>query len=86
MSTLPLHDDAEQGLYTPEEAAHYLRGVSTSTLAHWRSAGRGPRYLKVGGIIRYRREDLERFVSRNVVATADDPTAPSNLQPIGRRK
>lgn len=37
-------------------------GVSRSTLQGWRYAGRGPRYLKIGRLIRYRNADVDRFV------------------------
>lgn len=37
-------------------------GLSRSTLQSWRYAGRGPRYLKIGRLIRYRHEDVETFL------------------------
>jgi len=52
-------------LCTPQQAAAYLT-VSVDTLARWRTVGRGPRFLKFTrakqGIVRYRREDLDRFI------------------------
>ncbi|MDR1187539.1 MAG: helix-turn-helix domain-containing protein [Bifidobacteriaceae bacterium] len=36
-------------------------GVPLTTLAHWRSLGYGPAYLKMRGIVRYRRSDVEAF-------------------------
>jgi hypothetical protein len=39
-------------LATPEAVAEYL-GTSTNRLAKWRSAGRGPAYIKEGRTIRY---------------------------------
>ena len=35
--------------------------ISLGTLANWRSAGHGPRYIKVGGRILYRTDDIERW-------------------------
>ena len=57
---------AESAWLTPQEAAAHT-GFSTSTLASWRSARRtrpsaGPDFRKVGRMIRYRREDLDRFI------------------------
>lgn len=51
-------------LLSPKEASEYL-GVPTSTLAVWRSTGRVllP-YVKVGGHVRYRPDDIEGFLNR----------------------
>ena len=46
---------------TVTEAARALR-VSKGTLNQWRHHNRGPAYLKVGGQVRYREEDLLAFV------------------------
>lgn len=35
--------------------------VSPRTLEQWRWLGRGPRFLKVGGRVVYRLEDVERY-------------------------
>ncbi|MDR1427956.1 MAG: helix-turn-helix domain-containing protein [Bifidobacteriaceae bacterium] len=35
--------------------------VPVSTLAHWRSLGYGPAYVKPRGIVRYRQTDIEAF-------------------------
>ena len=37
-------------------------GVSKSTLQSWRYAKRGPRYIKLGRLIRYRRHDVEAYL------------------------
>ena len=49
------------------QAAAALLNVPPGTLAQWRSSGRVPLpYLKLGGLIRYRRADLEAFVAANL--------------------
>ncbi|WP_136066367.1 helix-turn-helix domain-containing protein [Modicisalibacter radicis] len=49
-------------LLTPEEAALQL-GVSSRTLATWRSTGRHALpYVKVGSRVRYRRQDLNSWL------------------------
>jgi len=53
------------------DAAAKLLGVPASTLAKWRSSGRVPGdvqlpFLKLGGLIRYRRADLEAFVQASL--------------------
>lgn len=49
-------------LLTPAQASVML-GVAVQTLAKWRHEGRGPRYLKMCRLIRYRRDELERWLS-----------------------
>jgi len=44
-------------ILTPEEAAEYLR-LSRSHLTNLRVTGRGPKFVRAGKLIRYRREDL----------------------------
>jgi excisionase family DNA binding protein len=51
----------------PTAAAAKVLGVPPGTLAQWRSSGRVPLpYLKLGGVIRYRRSDLEAFLAANL--------------------
>lgn len=38
-------------------------GVSRSTLQSWRYSGRGPRYIKIGRLVRYRNADVEAFLA-----------------------
>ncbi len=54
---------APSGLMKPELAAEYLQ-ITPSTLAVWRSTNRKilP-YVKIGGQVRYRREDLDKFIT-----------------------
>lgn len=47
-------------LLTPTEAADFLR-CKPDTLAVWRSHGRGPEYLTIGKMVRYRRSALEAW-------------------------
>lgn len=37
-------------------------GVSRSTLQSWRYAAKGPRFIKVGRLIRYRNTDVEMYL------------------------
>jgi len=46
-------------------------GVSRSTLQSWRYSSRGPRFIKVGRLIRYRNADVESYLAKN----ACDPAA-----------
>lgn len=50
------------------EASTYLDGIwSPKTLCNWRSAGTGPRYLKVRGLVLYRRSALDQWADAQEV-------------------
>lgn len=51
---------------TTEEAAAYL-GITPYTARRWRSDGRGPRWVKVGRLSRYRVKDLEAYAEQHLV-------------------
>ena len=60
-------------LLTTKEAAAYT-GISKSQLAKLRHEGRGCAYIRIGdsrtkAIIRYRRADLDEWLTRNLVRT-----------------
>lgn len=42
-------------------------GVPVKTLAAWRYQNKGPAYLKLGGAVRYRVEDVEAYENENLV-------------------
>ena len=57
---------SEQTLETlldEKELAGRLR-VSIGTLRFWRTIGRGPRYRKVGQLVRYAPSDIQDWLSR----------------------
>ena len=56
----PLYDP----LLTLEQVADWL-GVPKGTLYQWRSRHRGPRAIKVGGALRYRRNEVESYLDQN---------------------
>ncbi len=51
-------------LLKPEEVAEIL-GVPVATLYGWRYRQKGPKGLRVGRHLRYRAEDVERFISNS---------------------
>jgi hypothetical protein len=73
------------GLATSQQVAAYLgHGSDDSndrdqTLRRWRMEGRGPRWLKVGGRIRYRWADVERWL-------AEQEHEPEHATPAPRRR
>ena len=48
-------------LLTAEQAAEYLH-VQMQTLANWRGTGKGPAFVRIGRLIRYRLESLDRWI------------------------
>jgi hypothetical protein len=48
-------------LLTEEDVSKQLH-VSLASLRRWRLEGRGPRFIKVSSLVRYRPEDLEEWL------------------------
>lgn len=53
-------------LFEPDKAASYIR-TPTATLQWWRHMGRGPKYLKVGRRVFYRKSALDEFLAAGEV-------------------
>ena len=50
-------------LLTPAEVVEYLdHKITIETLGVWRSRGKGPEYLKLGGKVVYLLPDLEKWM------------------------
>jgi excisionase family DNA binding protein len=58
-------------------AASRHLGVSKSTLEKLRVYGGGPKFLKLGRLVRYRIEDLEQWLAERVVTSTSDSRQPS---------
>jgi len=71
MSTT-IDTDVQGGILTIDQAAAYL-SIPKATLYTWRTRrpGFGPRAVKLGGCLRYRRADLDAWVAGHV-ETLDD--------------
>jgi len=69
-SITPLHSpvniDSGRPMLTPKEAA-LLLSTKPRNLAQWRYESRGPAYVKLGGIIAYRRSDIDAYIMARVV-------------------
>jgi predicted site-specific integrase-resolvase len=52
--------------------------ISPRTLERWRWLGEGPPFLKVGGRVVYRVQDIERYEAEQL---RDSTTAPPSIQP-----
>lgn len=51
-------------LLTIEEVSDWL-GIPRGTLYQWRSRKQGPRAIKVGGALRYRRTEVESYLDQH---------------------
>jgi predicted DNA-binding transcriptional regulator AlpA len=49
-----------ESFYTPKDLARRW-GISTRTLDRWRRVGRGPKYLKLGWLVAYRKSDVAEY-------------------------
>lgn len=58
-------DDHTAREFIDELALASRLGLSRSTLQSWRYAGRGPRFVKLGRLVRYRSTDVEAFLLAN---------------------
>lgn len=60
-----------QDFMTVKEAAAFI-GLSESTLNHYRLSGDGPRFFRLGRLVRYDRNDLVEWArSRPAFSTSD---------------
>jgi predicted DNA-binding transcriptional regulator AlpA len=53
-------------LWTEIQTAEFL-AVAVKTLQAWRVRGGRPKFIKLGRSVRYRREDLERFLDERTM-------------------
>lgn len=57
-------------LLTPDEVAE-MTGLSTETLAQWRSQRRGIPFIKISrNCVRYRQQDLDLWLEERLVSTS----------------
>ena len=54
------------------EAGRYV-GLSHRTLRRYRVTGEGPLYYRLGGRVRYRRDDLDAWAAKRQEASTSDP-------------
>jgi len=54
---------SEMTEFAREQAVATMLDVSLATLRRWRLFGKGPKYLKLGGLVRYRHSDLNSWLA-----------------------
>lgn len=61
-------------LASPNQVSLYT-GIPTNTLAFWRFEGSHLPFVKMGRLIRYRREDVLSFINNNVFSSTAEAKA-----------
>ena len=76
------HKHAMVSHMNQQQLAEYW-GISARTLERWRSIGWGPRYIKIGGRVVYRVEDILEYEAEHLYESTrsrSHPTAPGELE------
>lgn len=75
-----------QRFLTPQDLSnHWSNSISVMTLANWRSRGRGPQYVKVGGRVLYPAAKVAEWEEHNMAAgTGQYRPAPTLTGPAKR--
>lgn len=47
-------------------------GISCNTFRYWRANGQGPPFMKLGKSVRYRADEVERWMAENTVDTREE--------------
>lgn len=55
-------------LLTTQEVAGFL-GIAPNTMEIWRIKGEGPKFVKCGRYVRYRRQDVENYIELRTVTS-----------------
>jgi len=58
-------------LLTPAQVEQRY-GLPERTLESWRHRGRGPAYIKLGRLVRYRSADIELWLDRSAIRPSND--------------
>jgi excisionase family DNA binding protein len=58
-------------ILTTREAAKYVR-LGKPTLERFRLTGQGPRFCKLGGAVRYRRDELEAWLKTRTIRSTSE--------------
>jgi predicted DNA-binding transcriptional regulator AlpA len=74
-SSKPMTVPERNGRLLRAEDVGEITGLSVETLAQWRSQRKGIPFVKLSrNCVRYRREDLERWLDERIVRVEQDPS------------
>lgn len=74
--------EASETLLKEHDVAR-ITAVSVKSVRRWRFRGLGPRYIKIGGSVRYRLSDLLAFLN-SCPTGGGGQTAPPDSSDLGR--
>lgn len=60
-------NDNQPAEYLDERRLCALLGISSVTATKWRAKAKGPPFIKVGRLVRYRRSDVDAWLRANTV-------------------
>ena len=66
-----MKQDLAKQLLNEHEVAG-ICGISVLTLRKWRSLKRGPRFLKISSLVRYRPEDVTAWIDRQAAVPCEE--------------
>jgi excisionase family DNA binding protein len=72
-NTSNMQADEAATVLTTVEAARYVR-LGKPTLERFRLTGEGPKFCKLGGAVRYRRLDLDRWLDSRLIRSTSELT------------
>ena len=72
-----MHPDQSLRLLTQRQVADMLR-VTPRTVERWRETGAGPTFFRVGGLCRYRPEDLAAWLDARRCTSTSTPRSPNS--------
>lgn len=61
-------------LITAQDTANKL-GIKRQLLDQWRCQGKGPKFIRMGRMIRYRPDDVDQWIADNEASPARDSSA-----------
>ena len=64
-----------------QHEAALLLGISARTLERYRVAGTGPRFSRIGRLVRYRECDLAAYIEQHLHTSTSEPSAVSLTSP-----
>jgi predicted DNA-binding transcriptional regulator AlpA len=63
--------DLPQGLLNEHEVSK-ICAIQVATLRKWRTLRRGPRFLKIGALVRYRPDDISAWIDSQAAVPCDE--------------
>jgi predicted DNA-binding transcriptional regulator AlpA len=60
-----------RGAFVPDTVAADLIGTTPATMRRWRHERRGPKYFKIGSLVRYAVGDIEDWADARIVEPMD---------------